>query len=352
MKSKPDKSTCIFGAGVIYRHLKSLNQEINGVRQAEDIEHIHRMRVATRRLRATLPLFENCYPAKKVTTWQTEIKRVTRALGSARDTDVQIDRIGQMAHEITEINAKPGIRRLLLRLKQKREQQQKKVVGALNKLEDSGIVEEMQTIINPLAKAAEENYPYSDQLYRLAYDNIHRCLGAMLAYSEFVPQPERIDELHAMRIEAKRLRYTLESFAPLFPDQFQGIINIVRSIQELLGDIHDCDVWVQFLPQFIEEERQRTIEFCGRDRPLRFLVPGIIYLKENRQSMRDQIYTRFALQWQAWLQQNTWEQLNDIIQLPLTLYENVIPPLAEREPDETTPDEAAEDKETGLWKSP
>ncbi len=342
MKSTPDKSTCLFGAGVIYRHLKSLRQEINGVRQAKDIEHIHRMRVATRRLRATLPLFESCYPRKQVTTWQTEIKRITGALSSARDTDVQIDRIGQIAHEITETSARAGIHRLMLRLKQKREQQQNKVIKALAKLEDSGIVEEMQAIITPLAKAAGENYPYSDQLYRLAYDNVHRCLEAMLAFSEFVPQPERIDELHAMRIEAKRLRYTLETFAPLYPDQFQEIINIVRSIQEMLGDIHDCDVWVEFLPQFIEEERQRTLAFYGSDRPLRSLIPGIIYLKENRQSMRNRLYLRFVQQWEAWQQQNIWEKLNDIIQLPLTLYENVFPP-----PVEGTPGESAAQEDDG-----
>ena len=48
------------------------------------------MRVASRRLRAALPLFSSCFPEKDFRHWMHEIKSVTRALGEARDTDVQI----------------------------------------------------------------------------------------------------------------------------------------------------------------------------------------------------------------------------------------------------------------------
>ena len=48
------------------------------------------MRVASRRLRAALPLFRTCFPAKQYTRWMHEIAIITRALGEARDTDVQI----------------------------------------------------------------------------------------------------------------------------------------------------------------------------------------------------------------------------------------------------------------------
>jgi hypothetical protein len=63
-EQEPVKTACIFGVQQILPLLDAFLQEIEGVRSTEDIEHIHRMRVASRRLRAALPLFESCFPPK------------------------------------------------------------------------------------------------------------------------------------------------------------------------------------------------------------------------------------------------------------------------------------------------
>jgi CHAD domain-containing protein len=56
----------------------------------EDPEHVHRMRVASRRLHASMPLFKSCFPGKKYRKWYRDIRPLTAALGTARDLDVQI----------------------------------------------------------------------------------------------------------------------------------------------------------------------------------------------------------------------------------------------------------------------
>jgi CHAD domain-containing protein len=91
MGHKPDEAVIVYGAGVLLKHLQSLTAEIEGVRQSKDIEYIHRMRVASRRLRSALGIFPGCLPATKKENWIKEIQSITRALGSARDLDVQID---------------------------------------------------------------------------------------------------------------------------------------------------------------------------------------------------------------------------------------------------------------------
>lgn len=340
MRNKPDKSICVFGSGVLYTHLKALIREVEGVRTARDIEHIHRMRVASRRLRATLPLFKACYPAKRVAAWEVQIRGITRALGSARDLDVQIECIRQLALKIQDRAHRPGIQRLMLRLEQNRACHHPKVIRALNRLADSGIVDEMENRILPLAKKAAKNFPYSDQLYQLAYDNIQRRLEAFLSYEEFVPQPEKVEELHAMRIEAKRLRYTLETFAPLYPDQYHAVVAAVRTAQEMLGNIHDCDVWVVYLPQFIGEELQRAFEYFGHQYPLNSLIPGIEFLRDNRQQLRNQEYARFVEQWQSWVSQCIWQRLRQIIHLPLALHSTESPSPVPTVQDGSPPDEA------------
>ncbi|MDP3565474.1 MAG: CHAD domain-containing protein, partial [Methanoregula sp.] len=89
-KPEPVRAACYFGNARLLPLLEAFAKETEGVRAAEDIEYIHRMRVASRRLRAALPLFATCFPVKNYNRWSEEIRNITRALGEARDTDVQI----------------------------------------------------------------------------------------------------------------------------------------------------------------------------------------------------------------------------------------------------------------------
>ncbi|HEY9087190.1 MAG TPA: CHAD domain-containing protein, partial [Anaerolineaceae bacterium] len=110
MKAAVDESICVFGSGVILRHITALRAEINGVRQAQDIEYIHRMRVASRRLRTALPLFRACTSAKKLDAWEKDIRAITRALGAARDADVQLDLLARVTRQAAQSAYRSGLR--------------------------------------------------------------------------------------------------------------------------------------------------------------------------------------------------------------------------------------------------
>ena len=86
-----DSSYRFLAAGHIRRQAKQLAEQLDGVRAAEDIECIHRARVASRRLRSALKMFSDCFRGKMVKRWRKQIRRITRELGDARDKDVQID---------------------------------------------------------------------------------------------------------------------------------------------------------------------------------------------------------------------------------------------------------------------
>ncbi len=67
-----------------------LTEQAQGVLDTGDIERVHDMRVATRRLRAALEIFEPCFPAKPYGQALSEVKRLADALGERRDRDVAI----------------------------------------------------------------------------------------------------------------------------------------------------------------------------------------------------------------------------------------------------------------------
>ena len=59
-------SYCKFGAEAILGLLDGFEELVDGVIENTDVECVHKTRVGSRRLRATLPLFEFCYPKKGV----------------------------------------------------------------------------------------------------------------------------------------------------------------------------------------------------------------------------------------------------------------------------------------------
>jgi CHAD domain-containing protein len=334
MAQRLDEGFCVYGAGIIARHLAALRGEIEGVRQAEDIEFVHRMRVASRRLRSTLPLFQECYPKKEARSWLRQIRAITRALGAARDTDVQLEALEKFRTKNEDPRFLPGLRRLMLRLAQRRRDLQVGVMTALAELEASEVLEEMEKRLAPLLARKENVYLYTPTLYLHGYEAITTQLSEFMAFEPYVSQPERVEELHAMRIAAKRLRYTMEIFAPIYPGELKSALQAVRKVQEQLGDIHDCDVWGIFLPQFLQEEETLTRQFYGNSRGFRRMVPGIQAFLEERLAARKKTYTDFVPYWQKTVQNGTWKNLLTNIQIPFHQGEPPAPVIPSASPSE------------------
>jgi CHAD domain-containing protein len=320
MGSISDESYKMYGAKVLLKRLQNLTKEIEGVCEAKDIECVHRMRVSSRRIRSALRLFNKCFSHKDVKSLEKEIRRVTKALGVARDLDVQIDFLKRFLGNLTEGIYKPGIQRLLLRLKQRREDMQKDVIKTMDRLKSSSIIDDMsgnlrQTLVNARLHNTEEYSPY---VYHESYMAISLRLEEMLAYEIYVNQPESLEELHAMRIAAKRLRYTMEIFETIYSDNLKTSLRTAREIQTILGDFHDCDVWVNYLPLFLEEERIRTLEYFGHTRAFNRLKSGILYLQQERLEKREKLYKDFLKFWQTTQEQNTWDNLIEQIRQPIS----------------------------------
>jgi len=327
MKGLADDSVRIFGAAILMRHLCALEAEIKGVRKGDDIENIHRMRVASRRFRSAFPLFAGAYRSKKTRFWKNEVRKITSSLGSARDADVQIEHLENIFAHLSEKSCRAGVRRLLNRLKQQRSDLQIHVLRSLDKFEKSGVIDDISQTLAPWAALAVEPFPFSRNLYLLSFQAIQKCQRKLWSYEPYIHQPERVEELHAMRVASKQLRYTLEIFTPLYPDAFKNALSVVKEMQELLGTIHDMDVWVDFLPRFIDEERIRTFQYYNSLRPMTRLMPGLNYLLEMHRSERMRFYEEFIQMWDHWTDQgHIWERLDEIILLPLSINADVFPP--------------------------
>jgi hypothetical protein len=97
-------------------------------------------------------------------------------------------------------------------------------------------------------------------------------LAELWGWVEYMPYPERVRELHDMRIAAKRVRYCFEFFSPALGDGFKDLLKQFKQLQDFLGEIHDCDVWVDYLRSQLREafreleaQRKALAGFVGAD---------------------------------------------------------------------------------------
>jgi CHAD domain-containing protein len=332
MEQTPKAGYALFGAEALLKRLQTLTQEIAGAGSAEDGESIHRMRVASRRLRAALDLFKDALPGKRISGWEKQVKRVTRALGAARDTDVQIAALNECLDRLTG-PGRAGLARLKLRLQQRRALLQVDVMKVLQGWQESAIADDMgQSLRRILVRARLNQVPsVSPAVLEPACSRIRRRLEEFLSYEYFVAMPERIEELHAMRIAAKRLRYTLEIFAPLDADEFKEPLKAAKETQERLGDIHDDDVWAQELPRFIQEERERMNEYLGHARAFGRLAAGLRFFAGDRRRRRRRNYRDFVRFWKETQERDVWGRLGRSAQIRQAAVESAAAPPSDPE---------------------
>ncbi|HOO87399.1 MAG TPA: hypothetical protein PK442_06835, partial [Synergistales bacterium] len=84
----------------------------------------------------------------------------------------------------------------------------------------------------------------------------------------------------------------------------------LKALQDLLGEIHDCDVWLDFLPRFLEEEAARTLKYYGHVRVFPPLKTGILAFLEKKRRLRGEDFDRFLDEWERLGKEAFWDNLN------------------------------------------
>jgi CHAD domain-containing protein len=127
-----------FGAAarrVLPVRASELVEQVPGVRRGDDIEHLHDLRVAARRLRAVLEVFEGAFPRKRHAAILREVKQHTERMGDARDLDVQIDFLDGFV-EAAAPGERPGVEWLVATLRAERATAYGRLTPDLDALED------------------------------------------------------------------------------------------------------------------------------------------------------------------------------------------------------------------------
>jgi CHAD domain-containing protein len=208
-----------------------------GVRTSEDPEHVHQARVATRRLRSDLRTFGDVLEPRWTAGVRGELRWLGQALGRVRDADVLALRLrAQAAEELSEPDL-PGFTELEQRLSQQRQAAYAELLEALGSDRYIDLIDALTAPPSFRAGAEEElASPASGAVGRFVrgpWKSLRRAVAKL-------DENPTDQELHQIRINAKRLRYSAEAAAVAVGKPARRLAKAAANLQDVLGAHHDA----------------------------------------------------------------------------------------------------------------
>jgi CHAD domain-containing protein len=208
-----------------------------------DPEDIHDLRVASRRLREGLALFAPCYPRKDILRLGKSFRRVTRALGAIRNIDEALLFFMKLAEDLGE-PCRAELEQIGNSFRGRRKQELKQLRAALRESAPRALrCGYLRVVSAPRLFASDNSVDLFAPLSSFAREAIDAGLAAVMDLVPLARQPGEIDAQHRLRIAMKHFRYRAEILSVLFGAGFRELHGRLRAYQDVLGQMHDLDVF-------------------------------------------------------------------------------------------------------------
>ena len=219
---------------VIADSVASLMRHDPGVRLGDDLEDVHRARVATRRLRSQLRTFRSMVDATWANALRDELSWLGNGLGTVRDKQVMSQRLRGRTTALIQADA-PTVAELADELHGESEEARGRLVLDMRADRYIDLIERLVEASRAPALLEVAQQPASTAMPALARRDWKRLRKAVRA----LPQTPDDAELHRVRILAKRLRYAAEAAAPIAGKIAERQAAIAAELQDVLGDHQD-----------------------------------------------------------------------------------------------------------------
>ncbi|HLY37378.1 MAG TPA: CHAD domain-containing protein [Candidatus Binatia bacterium] len=246
----PDDDAILAARATVRFHLRAFAAVEEDARAGE-VEAVHQLRVATRRLRAALRLFEPVLPARFVRSAEEDLGWLADAIGAVRDRDVLYVALKTLATRL-----EPELRKAF------------GPVGAALHDERTAALETLETALD------------SDKCRRLL-----ARLGAFVEGQTGSAAPRRLGDaapalvtplvravrragrrleagslpadFHRLRVRVKRLRYALETLCGVGGKPVRRLLRELEAVQDVLGEGQDAVTQTAWLRRYADGERVR-----------------------------------------------------------------------------------------------
>lgn len=275
------------GRKILLRHLETMKSYEFAAAEGSDIEGVHQMRVATRRLRSAYSVFRKAFPKEYDRTILQPIKRTASVLGKVRDMDVLIAKLE--AYRSSVKDETPDLEPLHRHLQTRRKRARRSLLLWLDSQKYSKFLHEGSQLLTKRLEQDESSPAYhqtiGDAIPLLVYKRIAEVQHAIRSRTTLSNE-----DYHDIRIHCKRLRYTLESFSSLIAKGASPMIISLKKIQDILGEMNDADVMLMLMNEITESST--TVTEPSWDMYKQSLVGEIEKMKQLFPSAWKQAFTK------------------------------------------------------------
>jgi CHAD domain-containing protein len=208
----------------------------------DDPKLVHDLRVRSRRLQQTMRVALPRPKPRGARKIMKALRAVRQALGPCRNLDVNLA-VARERAESSQASAREAWNTLVSDLSGERPAVLDQARRLVAKQDLVSFIGRAQTVLADV-----------DQTQNPLLDMKHSLSESLIEWDEAYEQADRkreTEELHALRIAGKRLRYRAELLADVGIASFQAMTEDLKQMQATLGDWHDGIVLAQFMAEFV-----------------------------------------------------------------------------------------------------
>jgi CHAD domain-containing protein len=288
---------------VLGKQLDRMVAHERGARDGRDIEELHDMRVAVRRMRAALRVLRPYLDSTAYKPFRKVLRRTGSVLGMVRDLDVFRERAQHY------LDGLPDERRSELEplLDAWQTAHAGAREGMLDLLNSKAFAQFKKEFARFLATAGAGAPPASSESDAPLPHRVREAvpLLAVASYAAVRAYEGRVEgtdtplaRLHQLRIAAKGLRYTLEFFQEILPTEVEALIERIKELQEHLGNLQDAVVTCRILRDFLTWGTWGDHRTEAAAAPGVVVAPGVATYLSVRQAELQRLVKGFPAVWE------------------------------------------------------
>lgn len=218
---QPDIQSGLFAADSVTRLLERLAYQVNAAAHNHDEDSVHELRIAMRRFSQSLSVFKRLYHAKELKKIRRRLKDLMDLSSDVRDCDV--------AAGLLQKSGLPGAPAIRKAIAARRKEAVRMLLPPLRSWSARRTTSKWRAALTPNGASATP-------LAEIVHDRLPRAASKFFKTADGASSAT---DLHQARILGKKLRYALEVIRPAYGPQVEAAIEQMRSVQSLLGKVHD-----------------------------------------------------------------------------------------------------------------
>jgi len=227
-----------------------IEANLPGALEDLDIEFLHDLRVAVRRSRSLQRQLKRAFPPEALARFRAQFKWIQQATGDARDLDVYVLEFDRFRDVVG-----PDLDPLRTALEARRAEAHRRMRRALRSARAKRLLKEWPAFLEELVEQPEDDRPHAAKpVAGVAGKRIRKVYGRMVAEGRAIDDDTPDEALHDLRKLGKELRYLLEFFSDLFPEEVgKPMVKSLKALQNTLGEFQDRAVQADMMRHLRDE---------------------------------------------------------------------------------------------------